>query len=144
MCFMHWNTHFSTTFWRAFKCRASSRWQEQTIHQKNKKGLCKICKRMTKMLQLDQYLTFSLSAWQIQTNKKLFTISNWYWVSQCDSKLTYKYNKRSEYLSLFRCDKNVAFKTLSRFNLAEKLGKKEHPLHWIGTRLLLVDWKSSK
>jgi hypothetical protein len=63
---MHWNTHLSPTFLRAFKCRASYCWQEQTIHQKNEKGMCKIWNGMTKMLQLGEYLTFSLSAWQIQ------------------------------------------------------------------------------
>jgi hypothetical protein len=49
-----------------------------TIHQKNEKGMCKICNGMTKMLQLGEYLTISLSARQIQTNTKLFTISIWY------------------------------------------------------------------
>jgi hypothetical protein len=62
MCFMHWNTHTSITFLRAFKCRASYCWQDQTIHRKNEKGMGKICKGMTKMLQLGEYLTFSLSA----------------------------------------------------------------------------------
>jgi hypothetical protein len=108
---MHWNTHFSTTFLRAFKCSASYCWQEQTIHQKNEKGMCKICFRMTKMLQLGEYLTFSLSAWQIQTNKKLFTIG----IESLSVTLnshTSRANGQSTFL--FRCDKNVPFKTLSR------------------------------